>query len=76
MSAIGLRMWMARQGYSPRQVARRLGVSRPAVQRWLQGVRLPGLRAALALERLTGGAVPARSWLAATDNRASVERAP
>lgn len=47
------------------QLAERFGVSPVLVHYWLSvpPQRTPGLRAAHAIERATGGAIPAESWL-------------
>ncbi|MEY2669319.1 MAG: putative antitoxin of bacterial toxin-antitoxin system, YdaS/YdaT, partial [Pseudomonadota bacterium] len=47
------------------------GVTDSAVWRWANGQRKPGLNEAYAIERATGGAVPAIYWLAKKSSRAA-----
>jgi predicted transcriptional regulator len=51
--------------------AKILGVTDSAVWRWANGQRKPGLNEAYAIERATGGAVPAIYWLAKKSSRAA-----
>lgn len=50
-----LQEWISEVG--PREVARRLGVSRQAVYYWLRGRSRPGLWNAQRIERMSGGRV-------------------
>lgn len=50
-------------------LARRLGVTDSAVSRWATGERCPSVTFAFAIERETGGAVPAASWQMVTARR-------
>jgi DNA-binding transcriptional regulator YdaS (Cro superfamily) len=43
-------------------LADKLGVDQTLVSKWLSGHRRPNVDNALAIERLTGGAVPVESW--------------
>lgn len=43
--------------------ARRLGISAPYLTQILTGAKRPGLELAVAIERETGGAVPATAWI-------------
>jgi hypothetical protein len=49
----------------PTWLAPRLACSPDAIWHWISGRRSPELRLALALEQVTGGAVPAASWVPA-----------
>jgi transcriptional regulator with XRE-family HTH domain len=44
------------------ELAERLGISRPHADFICRGARRPSLELALAIEKLTDGAVPAASW--------------
>lgn len=49
-----LRDWLAEQSVSQSELARRLGVSQPAVSLLVRGLRRPSLQLAAKLETLTG----------------------
>ena len=67
-----LDQWISSKGLTRRGVAADLGVSPACVTRWCSGERRPGPGHALAIERLTGGFVPAKGWgIAAADDDAS-----
>lgn len=55
--------WIDASGLTRAEVADRLGVSREALFALLGGRRVPSLQTAVAIERLTGGAVPPRLWV-------------
>lgn len=55
--------WIDRSNRTREQVAKALGVTKASLDRYCRGERTPTLGAALAIERVTGGAIPARSWL-------------
>lgn len=57
-----LAAWLEKEHLTQRAFAQLLGVTHPIVSMWLSGVRRPGLDSALAIERVTRGAVPAESW--------------
>lgn len=60
-----LARWRAANDVSQADVAAKLtpAVTQPAVHRWESGPPArPSLSAAVQLERITGGAVPATSW--------------
>ena len=50
-------------GESAAHWARRLGISRGYLSEMLAGKKLPSLTLAVTIERETGGAVPASSWV-------------
>ncbi|MBC7156376.1 MAG: helix-turn-helix transcriptional regulator [Rhodobacteraceae bacterium] len=52
-------------GQSQREWAARFGVSEPYLSDLLRGNRRPSLDLACRIERATGGAVPALSWVPA-----------
>lgn len=58
-----LARYLSANGIPHAEFARRIGVSGSAVWRWAHGERTPGLGAALLIERATGGAVKATSFL-------------
>jgi DNA-binding transcriptional regulator YdaS (Cro superfamily) len=64
--AVELRVWMARNGVNGAQAARLFGVSRGRLASYRTGRYRPSLDSALAMERVTGGAVPAASWAKVT----------
>lgn len=68
-----LRRYLRSKKLWPAQMARDLGVSRSLITTWLRrvGARMPSLEHACRLERLTGGAVPACSWVQKARNRAA-----
>jgi hypothetical protein len=58
-----LREWRSECGLSTRAAGELFGAAGTLVSRWERGLRRPCLRAAFSIEDVTGGAVPARSWL-------------
>jgi transcriptional regulator with XRE-family HTH domain len=55
--------WIATSGhYTQAELAHALDVSRTAVHRWIKGTLMPSRARAEEIERLSGGAVPARLW--------------
>lgn len=58
-----LNQWMAVNRINAAKVAQRLGVSRAAVSRWINGKTMPSLAVAVKLERLSVGMVPASCWV-------------
>lgn len=67
--------WMRTTGCSAYRLTKLIGCTPPAMTKWLKGRGRPSLRWALAIERATDGAVPAKSWLD-TEERTRVERGP
>jgi transcriptional regulator with XRE-family HTH domain len=59
---IGLARYLKANGESQRAFERRLGLQSGMLSGYLSGKRRPGLDTAAAIERETGGAVPAVSW--------------
>lgn len=57
-----LQAFLQRRKLLRSEFADRLPCSRPLLTMWLAGRRVPGRSNALAIERATGGAVPAASW--------------
>jgi gp16 family phage-associated protein len=57
-----LRDWLAREGQTVAGFARRIGIDRSAVHRWLAGTRRPTVGAALRIEDATRGEVPVSIW--------------
>ncbi len=55
-----LKKWMDARGISQQDVATKLGCAQQAVSSWINGDRLPGLKMALALQRMTK--IAASSW--------------
>ena len=62
-----LTQWIEDVGVSQAYVARKLGVTRAAVNNWCRGHNRPNLCKAIRLEQLSGGAVPARTWVERDD---------
>jgi transcriptional regulator with XRE-family HTH domain len=60
--ATALADWRIEQNLTQAEAAEKIGVSRAAWQAWEGGVP-PGLGNALALEKLTEGAVTAAEWV-------------
>lgn len=65
--------WMQEQQVSIRGLAETLGLGRKRVEYWVNGQVLPTLIWAFKLEKATGGAVPASSWLATEMGRKAWE---
>ena len=57
-----LQNWFTAQGRKKCWAARCLGVTPAAVTLWTQGKRIPAPEYRSAIEKLTGGAVPAAAW--------------
>jgi transcriptional regulator with XRE-family HTH domain len=58
-----LRKYLSRRDApSLRSLAVAVGVSHSTLSRYAAGLVIPGLARAYALERVTGGRVPARGW--------------
>lgn len=53
-------------GKTQAELASQLGVTQPMLSKIERGEALPGLKLAVAIERLTAGAVPAHSWVPET----------
>ncbi len=58
-----LSKWIDGSGRTREQVAKALGVTKASLDRYCRGERTPTLGAVLAIEKITRGAIPARSWL-------------
>ena len=57
-----LTAYLKRERLSQAEFARSIGVTSAIVCMWVAGKRRPGLTSALAIERVTRGEVPAKSW--------------
>lgn len=57
-----LAKFLADENLSQGAFAAKLGVRQSEVSRWLSGLRVPGGELAFAIQRITGGKVPAESW--------------
>lgn len=57
-----LRHWWIESGLSLKEIAARLNVARNTLSRWMHGGRTPIGDQRTAIERLTGGKVPAAAW--------------
>lgn len=57
-----LKSYMKEAGLSQADISRSLNISRSMVCYILAGERTPGLKLALHIERMTGGAVPVSVW--------------
>jgi transcriptional regulator with XRE-family HTH domain len=60
--AKALKKYMLEHDYSQAGLATFLGLSAATISRWLNGKKLPGVRGALDVERLTEGKVQFRWW--------------
>lgn len=61
--ATPLGAYLAKHGIEQHEFARSSGLPAPLISMWLSGKRSPGLDSAFAIERATGGEVPATAWL-------------
>ena len=68
-----LSRWLALHGVSQARCGLALGVTQTAVSDWVRGRKSPQSRYRAALERWSSGAIPANSWLSATE-RAELNR--
>jgi len=59
-----LKKYFIASGIKQSDLADRLGISQAFLSQLLNGRRTPSLELAVRIERLTGGAVPAASWVA------------
>jgi transcriptional regulator with XRE-family HTH domain len=67
---IALRKYMKENRLTREALAQRLGVSRPAISLLLSDEqRAPSLGLAFAIERVTGGRVPAEAWTSSPARR-------
>lgn len=55
--------WIDASGLTREAVATKVGVTKAALDRYCRDERTPTLGAALAIEKVTKGAIPARSWV-------------
>ena len=60
--AMLLKEWLETHGSTAPRVAALVGVSGSAMYAYLTEIYRPGRKAAVAIERLTEGAVPVASW--------------
>ncbi|WP_431197557.1 helix-turn-helix transcriptional regulator [Shimia thalassica] len=59
--------YVCRSGVSRTDWAKRLEISKSYMSDLLNGKRIPSLEVAVRIERATGGAVPASSWINSED---------
>ncbi len=59
-----LSQYLADHGVTQSEFAERVGVKQPTISRLLKPRGRPGVDLAIAIERETGGKVPALSWFA------------
>lgn len=62
-----LQAYLKREGMKPSELAEAVGTSRGYMHDILTKRRRPGLMVAVAIERATGGEVPASAWAAQTE---------
>lgn len=60
-----LAAYLVSEKISQRDFALSIGINHSVVSRFLSGKARPSLSTALTIERVTGGAVPVASWVAA-----------
>jgi DNA-binding transcriptional regulator YdaS (Cro superfamily) len=70
MSALKLSSYLDQKKLSKRSFAGQLGVAGAVISRYCSGARIPTTRFALAIEKATGGVVPASSWAQEEKRRA------
>jgi len=58
-----LSKWIDSSSKTRDEVADELGINRTYLDMLCRGARRPGLRLALEIERITGGTLPASSWI-------------
>jgi transcriptional regulator with XRE-family HTH domain len=58
-----LARYLADKGVTQADLCRLSGIQPPMISEYVNGNRRPGLDAAFAIEKATGGEVPARYWL-------------
>lgn len=58
-----LKAWRASQGISQAKAAERVGAAQKSWDEWEDGIKVPGLRYVVRIERETDGAVPAIGWV-------------
>jgi lambda repressor-like predicted transcriptional regulator len=58
-----LKAYIAKEGISARAFAQRVGLSPSGLHGLMHKRNAPSLQVAFAIEDVTGGAVPARSWI-------------
>lgn len=57
-----LASWRKKKGWSQDKVAKEIGAKQGTWAPWESGAKMPGLANALAIEKLTRGAVKAKDW--------------
>ena len=62
-----LAQYLAESRITQRKFAEMIGIDKSVVSRIAAGATLPSLETAIAIERASGGAVPANAWLRAGD---------
>ena len=63
--------YLAQTGIRQSEIADNIGISRGYMSDLVAGEKTPSLKIALAIERVTAGAVPASCWVAAPELKAS-----
>lgn len=58
-----LSKWIDAAKLSREAVAKSVEITKASLDRYCRGERIPTLGAALAIEKVTNGAIPARSWV-------------
>lgn len=68
--------YIASAGLTQAEFSRQTGIPQPMVCQWSCGKRRPGLASALAIEKATGGKIPASYWTTvdAENNRRPAKR--
>jgi transcriptional regulator with XRE-family HTH domain len=69
-----LRKWRKSTRRPLRDVAAIIGVSEVTISDWERGKKRPRVEHASLIERLTGGEIPAASWLSEKEKRAWADR--
>ncbi len=58
-----LRIWMAERSLCVKILAAEINICPTIVSKWRSGKNKPSLRAAIKLDEISGGRVPASAWL-------------
>ncbi len=64
-----LSQFLATAGMTQREFATRVATAPSHINEIISGAKRPGLDLAFAIERATGGAVPATSWVASREDQ-------
>lgn len=72
MKPNAFRVWLDSGDTMQSKVWRAMGATPSMISNWANGRGRPGLAHAIAIERLSGGAVPVESWLLPEEERSAL----